>query len=124
MNSILRISLLPASGQDLIIQSSGSNSAELRLNGGNVTMTSSGNVNIGVRHVLPVYLALQTLQIGSQEVLFVGDSPFDLQSGRAAGVRTGAATWGPHPRATLEAETPDFLFGSFQEVLRACLTLA
>ena len=71
-------------------------------------------------HPDPVYLALQTLQIGAQEVLFVGDSPYDLQSGRAAGVRTGGATWGPHPRGTLEAEAPDYLFESFQEILRAC----
>jgi pyrophosphatase PpaX len=69
----------------------------------------------------PVYLALQTLQIGAQEVLFVGDSPYDLQSGRAAGVRTGAATWGPHPRPTLEAEGPDYLFLGFRDVLKACI---
>jgi pyrophosphatase PpaX len=68
----------------------------------------------------PVYLALQTLQISADETLFVGDSPYDLQSGRAAGVKTGAALWGPHPRATLEAERPDYLFSSFQGVLRAC----
>jgi pyrophosphatase PpaX len=68
----------------------------------------------------PVYLALQTLQIPAEEVLFVGDSPYDLQSGRAAGVKTGAAAWGPHPRPTLEAERPDFFFESFRDVLRAC----
>ncbi|MFN3651863.1 MAG: HAD family hydrolase [Armatimonadota bacterium] len=68
----------------------------------------------------PVYLALQTLQIGAEEVLFIGDSPYDLQSGRAAGVKTGAATWGPHPRATLEAEAPDYTFTSFGEILRVC----
>lgn len=68
----------------------------------------------------PVYLALQTLQIGAHEVLFIGDSPYDLQSGRAAGVHTGAATWGPHPAATLEAERPDFMFTRFREILEVC----
>jgi pyrophosphatase PpaX len=68
----------------------------------------------------PVYLALQTLQIGAAEVLFVGDSPYDLQAGRAAGVKTGAAAWGPHPLAVLEAERPDFLFRTFRDVLKAC----
>lgn len=68
----------------------------------------------------PVYLALQTLQIGAHETLFVGDSPYDLQSGRAAGVHTGAATWGPHPRTVLEAENPTFLFDRLQQVLTAC----
>jgi pyrophosphatase PpaX len=69
----------------------------------------------------PVYLALQTLQIGADEVLFVGDSPFDLQSGRAAGVKTGAATWGPHPLAPLQAESPDYLFRTFGEIIRTCI---
>ncbi len=68
----------------------------------------------------PVYLALQTLQIPAEQVLFVGDAPYDLQSGRAAGVRTGAATWGPHPRAVLEGERPDYLFESFSQILALC----
>jgi pyrophosphatase PpaX len=68
----------------------------------------------------PVYLALQTLQIPAEAVLFVGDSPYDMRSGRAAGVKTGAATWGPHPRTSLEAEGPDHVFDSFRDVLRAC----
>jgi pyrophosphatase PpaX len=68
----------------------------------------------------PVYLALQTLQIGAEHVLFIGDSPYDLQSGRAAGVRTGAALWGPHPRATLEAEQPDYVFHRFREIVDLC----
>jgi pyrophosphatase PpaX len=68
----------------------------------------------------PVYLALQTLQIGADEALFIGDSPYDLQCGRAAGVRTGAVTWGPHPREVLAAEAPDHLFESFGEILRLC----
>ncbi|HEU4754309.1 MAG TPA: HAD-IA family hydrolase, partial [Armatimonadota bacterium] len=70
----------------------------------------------------PVYLALQTLQIPAAEVLFVGDSPYDLKSGKAAGVPTGAATWGPHPSALLEAERPDYVFKTFQEVLQVCIT--
>lgn len=68
----------------------------------------------------PVYLALQTLEIGADASLFVGDSPYDLQSGRAAGVKTGAATWGPHPRATLDAERPDYVFHDFRGILAAC----
>jgi pyrophosphatase PpaX len=68
----------------------------------------------------PVYLALQNLQIGAQDVLFVGDSPYDLQAGRAAGVKTGAATWGPHSRDTLASEQPDYLFDGFRDILKAC----
>jgi len=68
----------------------------------------------------PVYLALQTLEIGAHETLFIGDSPYDLQSGRAAGVHTGAATWGPHSRATLSAERPDHMFENFRGILSVC----
>ncbi len=68
----------------------------------------------------PVYLALQTLQIGAHETLFIGDSPYDLQSGNAAGVSTGAATWGPHPLPVLQAENPTFVFTGFRDILVAC----
>ena len=68
----------------------------------------------------PVYLALQTLQIGAESALFVGDSPYDLQAGRAAGVQTGAAAWGPHSEEVLRSEKPDFLFRNYRELLRAC----
>lgn len=68
----------------------------------------------------PVYLALQTLQIGADQSLFIGDSPYDLQSGRAAGVSTGAATWGPHPLVALEAEQPSYVFTGFRDILVAC----
>jgi phosphoglycolate phosphatase-like HAD superfamily hydrolase len=68
----------------------------------------------------PVYLALQTLQIGAGDSLLLGDSPYALQAGRAAGVHTGAATWGPHPRAVQEAEQPEFVFTGYRDVLTVC----
>lgn len=71
-------------------------------------------------HPDPVYLALQTLEIGADDALFIGDSPYDVQSGRAAGVRTGAVTWGPHPRSVLEAESPAYVFSNWREILVAC----
>ena len=58
----------------------------------------------------PVLVALQRLDGPPPErVLFVGDSPHDIESGRAAGVRTAGALWGPFPRATVVAARPDFL---------------
>lgn len=68
----------------------------------------------------PVYLALQNLQIPAEKTLFVGDSPYDLQAGRAAGVKTAAATWGPHPVSTLQSESPDYVLRDLRE-LRAIL---
>ena len=57
----------------------------------------------------PVLLALE--QLGSpppRRTLFVGDSPHDIEAGRAAGVRTVAALWGPFPRAIVLAAAPDY----------------
>ena len=39
--------------------------------------------------------------------VFVGDSVHDMQSGRAAGVRTAAVLWGPNDREILLPESPD-----------------
>jgi len=68
-------------------------------------------------HPEPVQLALARLGVPPEEALFVGDSPHDMVSGRAAGTRTAAALWGPFPRASLLAERPDFLLERQQDVL-------
>jgi len=67
----------------------------------------------------PVRRALDALGLSERagEVLFVGDSPFDLRAGRAAGTRTAAVPWGASARSVLEAERPDFVFESLDELL-------
>lgn len=55
----------------------------------------------------PVLLALGRAGIAAADTVFVGDSPHDIESGRRAGVKTAAATWGPFPREALEAAGPD-----------------
>lgn len=56
----------------------------------------------------PVLLALERLGADAEGTIFIGDSPHDLAAGRAAGVSTGAALWGPIARALLEPHEPDF----------------
>ena len=46
----------------------------------------------------PVLLALDRLGVPAERSIFLGDSPHDMHSGRAAGVRTAAALWGPFSR--------------------------
>jgi pyrophosphatase PpaX len=66
----------------------------------------------------PVLKAMEKLGIGAPaEVLFVGDSPHDLFAGRAAGVRTAGAVWGPFSRAELAAAEPDHWVSALGEVL-------
>lgn len=58
-------------------------------------------------HPEPVLTALAALGAKANDTVYVGDSPHDLHSGRAAGTATAAATWGPFPEATLRAAAPD-----------------
>lgn len=56
----------------------------------------------------PVWYALKALgDVPPSEALFVGDSTHDMKAGRAAGVMTAAALWGPFSREVLEREAPD-----------------
>lgn len=69
-------------------------------------------------HPEPVRRALAALGVEEgPHAIFVGDSPFDIRSGRAAGVRTAAALWGPYARADLTPEQPDYVLGSLGELL-------
>ena len=54
----------------------------------------------------PVLKALDALDASPDEAVFVGDSDHDIEAGRGAGVETVAVSWGPFPRAKLEAAGP------------------
>lgn len=45
-----------------------------------------------------------------EECMYVGDSPFDIMAGNAAGCVTVAALWGMFPRDVMEEQQPDYLF--------------
>lgn len=64
----------------------------------------------------PVALALARIRQPASRAVFVGDSVWDLRSGRAAGVATAAALWGPFDRELLAAEQPDHLLERVEEV--------
>ena len=42
----------------------------------------------------PVLLALEQLNASAETAMFVGDSPYDIQAGRAAGVCAVGVSWG------------------------------
>ena len=54
----------------------------------------------------PVRVALERLGVAPADAVFVGDSPHDVASGNAAGVRTIGVLWGPFSRETLAAVRP------------------
>jgi pyrophosphatase PpaX len=59
-------------------------------------------------HPEPVEKAVALLGADPATTVYVGDSIHDMQSGRAAGVRTAAALWGPFGRGHLEDARPDY----------------
>lgn len=59
-------------------------------------------------HPEPVEKAVALLGADPTTTVYVGDSVHDMHSGRAAGVLTAVALWGPFSRAQLEVARPDF----------------
>jgi pyrophosphatase PpaX len=59
-------------------------------------------------HPEPVEKAVRMLGADPAATVYVGDSIHDMQSGRAAGVRTAAVLWGPFGRGHLEGARPDY----------------
>jgi pyrophosphatase PpaX len=69
----------------------------------------------------PILHALELLGAQAEDAAYVGDSPFDIRSGNAAGVFTVAVSWGNiHPRERVEDECPDAFVDSAEELL-GCL---
>jgi pyrophosphatase PpaX len=66
----------------------------------------------------PLLLALERLGSKPEEAAYVGDAPFDVQAAKAAGVFAIGVTWGGiHSRERLEAEHPDALVDTTEELL-------
>jgi pyrophosphatase PpaX len=72
----------------------------------------------------PILAALERLNVSTDRAAYVGDSCHDIVAGRAAGVKTVAALWGPTPRRDLECEKPDHLAESPGDLLNIFASLA
>jgi pyrophosphatase PpaX len=67
----------------------------------------------------PVLHALALLDAPAAGAVYVGDAPYDVRAGRAAGVATAAAMWGDtFPADVLRAERPDRELAQPEEALR------
>jgi len=64
---------------------------------------------------VPINYVLSRLGIGHEEAMIVGDSTYDINAGRAAGILTVAVTYGYRPADTLRGA--DFLVSSMPEIL-------
>src|SRR2546423_5932535 len=65
----------------------------------------------------PLLLALERLGARPNGTAYVGDAPFDVQAAKAAGLYSIAVTWGGiHARERLEAEHPDAIVNTAEEL--------
>ena len=71
-------------------------------------------------HPQPVELALAALGLPAGECLMVGDSPNDILSARAAGVKTVAVRWSEGPWEQILAAEPDYVIESMSELTGLC----
>jgi len=71
-------------------------------------MVCADEVNNPKPHPEPVEKAVALLGADPARTVYVGDSIHDMHSGRAAGVKTAAALWGPFGRSHLESAHPDY----------------
>jgi pyrophosphatase PpaX len=69
-------------------------------------------------HPEPVEKAVALLGASPASTVYVGDSIHDMHSGRAAGVKTAAALWGPFKRDHLEETKPDYWLKTPEELVR------
>ena len=68
----------------------------------------------------PLLVALERMGVTAESAVYVGDSPFDVQAAKAAGIASIAVTWGRiHSRERLEREAPDAMVENVKELLGA-----
>jgi pyrophosphatase PpaX len=82
------------------------------------TVVTSDQTEHHKPHPEPVLTALERLGAKPEEAAFVGDSPFDMGAGKAAGVFTVAVSWGKiHPVERLLETGADVVVHSPEELL-------
>ncbi len=69
---------------------------------------------------LPIFYVLSRLEVSNRETVIVGDSIFDIEAGKKAGIKTIGVTYGYRPAESLRGA--DFLIESMDE-LQNVLTL-
>jgi len=69
-------------------------------------------------HGDPVLKGLAKFGVSPEQAVYVGDSYYDVESGRNAGVITVGVSWGMASREELQACRPDFIVDTWPELVR------
>lgn len=64
----------------------------------------------------PILKALELLGAPKDRTIMIGDTPFDIQSAKAAGVASCAVEWSMMAREVLESHKPDYIIDSMEEL--------
>ena len=64
---------------------------------------------------IPILDLIKKFDVSKEETAIIGDSNFDVEAGRAAGIKVIGATYGFRPREYLEGS--DYIIDSFEELL-------
>jgi pyrophosphatase PpaX len=70
----------------------------------------------------PLQFALERLEGEPSTAAYVGDSPFDIAAGKAAGLATVAVTWGAFGKEDLCEAGPDHVIGTPEELVELVLS--
>lgn len=82
------------------------------------TIVAGDDTRVHKPHPDPLLLALDRLAATASEAAYVGDSPYDMQAAKAAGMRAIGVTWGKiHDRAALR--DADVVVDTTEELLAA-----
>ncbi len=76
-------------------------------------LVGSEEVRYAKPHPEPVFTALDMLnepETAASEAIMLGDTPWDMMAGQAAGTMTGGVLWGPDPEALRSCKEADVLF--------------
>lgn len=65
----------------------------------------------------PIFKALENLKLKPEEVLMVGDTPFDILCGKNAGVSTAIVNYSEHTKEKLLKYEPDYFIDSFLDLV-------
>lgn len=64
----------------------------------------------------PILEACRRMGVDPAYCAYIGDSPYDIKAGNAAGCTTFAALWGMFPPASLAAEHPNYQIAIFADL--------
>ncbi len=84
------------------------------------TVVAADDTDFHKPHPQPLMLAMRRLDAALDETVYIGDSPFDIKAGQAAGIATAGVGWGIFPPQRLKELEPDFYFEKPDEILSLC----